>query len=196
MVCDSALAEPLTIDADAAVASALARREELGQAAELERAAVQGRRVAIGSLMPNIALAVDYGVQDRPSPLPTGRDFWSASLVMSWNVLAGGRDAARRDEAGADVLRARAARAELADRIELDVRTAHEAARVAGEAIATAGARLDAARQAFVLVQRRYEAGVASPIELTDARTSLTNAELNRIVTGYRYAIRLADLQR
>jgi len=45
-------------------------------------------------------------------------------------------------------------------------------------------------------VQRRYEEGLATPIEFLDARTALTGAELNRVVTVHTYAIRWVELER
>jgi len=76
------------------------------------------------------------------------------------------------------------------------VRQAYEAAIVAREAIATAEARVAAARRTFDLVRRRYEEGEANQIEFLDARTQLTNAELNRALTANRYAMRYVDLER
>jgi outer membrane protein len=67
---------------------------------------------------------------------------------------------------------------------------------VARDAIATAEARLAAARRSFELVRRRYEEGLASQVEFLDARTAFTSAELNRVATTYRYAIRYVDLER
>jgi outer membrane protein len=88
------------------------------------------------------------------------------------------------------------ARQDLESRIRLEVRQAYDAAVVAHGAIATADDRLAAARKSFDLVRRRYEEGVASQIEFLDARTQLTNAELNRALTAHRYAIRYFDLER
>ncbi|HKW42363.1 MAG TPA: TolC family protein, partial [Gemmatimonadales bacterium] len=126
----------------------------------------------------------------------SSQDYWVASLVVSWNLFNGGQDAARRTAASLDVERARTLRTDLEERIALEVRTAYDAAAVAHDAIATADARLEAARRTFELVRRRYEEGVASPIELVDARTGLTSAELNRVVTAYQYAIHYVDLER
>ena len=55
---------------------------------------------------------------------------------------------------------------------------------------------VETAERTFDLVHRRYEEGVASQIEFLDARTQLTNAELNRALTAHRYAIRYFDLER
>ena len=193
---DSALALPLDITPDSAVAHALAVREELGQAAAGERTAVAARRVATAAFLPSVAVAVDYGFQSRDFAFRSENDYWAASVVVSWNLFNGGRDAARRAAAGYEVERVRTLQRDLADRIGLEVRTAYEAASVAQAAIATADARLEAARRTFALVRRRYDEGIASPIEFVDARTAYTSAELNRVLTAYRYAMRWVDLER
>jgi len=193
---DSALERPLAVDADAAVASALARREELRAVDAGVRTAQAEGRAATAAYLPSVSLAVDYGWQGRDLGFRPGQDYWVASVVVSWNLFDGGQDASHRGAAALEVRRARTLRQDLEERIALEVRTAYEAAAVARAAIATAGDRLDAARATWQLVRRRYEEGVASPVELVDARTELTSAELNRSLTAYQYAIRYVDLER
>lgn len=193
---DSAFNLPLTISPDSAVAHALAGREELRQVDAGIRTGQAGVRAATAAFLPNISVALDYGFQGRDVEFRSSRDYWVASLVVSWNIFSGGGDAARRAAAVLEVERARTLRQDLEDRITLEVRTAYDAALVARAAIATADDRLAASRRTFELVRRRYEEGAASPIELVDARTSLTSAELNRVVTAYQYAIRYVDLER
>ncbi len=196
VVSDSALERPLAVDLDAAVANALAHREELREVDAGIRTAQAGERAATAAFLPNLSLAVDFGWQGRDFAFRPSQDYWVASLVVSWNLFDGGQDASRRSAAALEVRRARTLRQDLEEKIALEVRTAYEAAAVARAAIATAGDRLDAARATWQLVRRRYEEGVASPVELVDARTELTAAELNRSVTTYQYAIRYVDLER
>ena len=187
---------PLDITADSAVARALAAREELRQAEAGVRAAQASGRAATAAFFPSVSVALDYGFQGPDIAFRSSNDFWLASVVVSWNLFNGGRDAARASEAGYEADRARTQRQDLADRIALQVRTAHEAAAVARSAITTADARLEAARRTFELVRRRYEEGVASHIEFVDARTAYTSAQLNRVLTAYRYAMRWVELER
>jgi outer membrane protein TolC len=193
---DSALDLPLSLDSDSAVAHALAYREELHEVDAGIRTGQAGVRAATAAFLPSVSLAVDYGVQSRDFAFRSSQDYWAVSVVVSWNLFNGGQDAARRTAAQLDVERTRTIRRDLEDRIALEVRTAYEAAAVAHAAIATADDRLEASRRTFQLVHRRYEEGVASPIELVDARTALTSAELNRVVTAYQYAIHYVDLER
>jgi len=193
---ESVLRFPLDFTEEEAVARALAGREELSQLDAGIRASEAAVRLAGASFLPSVTVAVDYGFQGRNVDFGPDHDFWTASLLVSWNLFNGGQDAARRQAAQADVRRVEARRDEVEDLVRLDVRQAYEAAVVARDAIATAEARRAAAQRTFELVRRRYEEGLAAPVEFLDARTSLTNAELNRVVTVYRYAIRWVDLER
>ena len=187
---------PLTITADSAVAHALATREELRQVEAGIRGARAAGLAATAAFLPSVSLALDYGFQGRDVTFRDRDHNTVASVVVSWNLFNGGRDAAHRSEAGYEADRARTERGDLADQITLQVRTAHEAATVARAAIATADARLEAARRTFELVRHRYEEGVATPVEFVDARTEYTSAQLNRVLTAYRYAIQWVELER
>ncbi len=193
---DSAFDLPLAISVDRAVAHALAAREELHEAEAAVRTGEAAMRVATAAYLPSVGVALEYGYQGSRPVFDRSEDYWTASVAVSWNLFNGGGDQARHAAAEYDVERVRTQRQDLTDKIALEVRTAHEAARVARTAIVTAEARLDAARRTFTLVRRRFEEGTASPFELVDARTGLTNAELNRVLTAYRYAIRWVDLER
>ncbi len=193
---DSAFNVLLAISPDSAVAQGLVGREELRQIDAGIRTGQAGVRAATASFLPSVSVGFDYGFQGRDVAFRSTQDYWVASLVVSWNLFNGGGDAARRAAAGIEVERAQTLRQDLEDRITLEIRTTYEAATVARAAIATADDRLAAARRTFELVRRRYEEGAASPIELVDARTALTSAQLNRVVTGYQYALRYVDLER
>jgi outer membrane protein TolC len=143
-----------------------------------------------------VSVALDYGFQGRELSFGRDEDFWTASLVLSWSLFDGGQDIARRRGAKADVQRLALRREETEDLVRLETSQAYHAAVVARDAIATADDRLAAAERSFVLVRRRWEEGLASQLEFIDARTALTSAELNRVVTVYRYAIRWVELER
>jgi outer membrane protein TolC len=55
---------------------------------------------------------------------------------------------------------------------------------------------VEAARRTYQLVARKYQEGMAAQVELVDARTSYTSAELNLILTRYAYAARRVELER
>jgi outer membrane protein TolC len=193
---DSAFDLPLAVGADQAVERGLLGREELRQVDAGVRAAQAAKRAATTGMIPSVAGVLDYGFQGNDLSVRDKDHIWSASVAVSWSLFNGGGDLARRSAAGYEAARARTKRQDIQDQITLEVRTAYEEASVARQAIRTADVRLEAASRTFTLVRRRFEEGAASPYELVDARTALTNAQLNRVLTAYRYAIRRVDLER
>lgn len=179
-----------------AEASALAGREELQVAGAGVAAADAGTRMVAAAFLPSVSLALDYTLQGRELRLDRDDEAWAASVVVSWNLFNGGQDRARLQGARSDAARVRVQVQEVEELIRLDVRQAHEAARVAAAARGPAEARLAAARRAFELVRRRSEEGLATPLEFLDARSTLTSAELNRVITLHREAVRRVELER
>jgi len=192
---DSLLPElrPLTLD-EALAASQ--RREERDQAAAGAAAARAQGRAASAGFLPTLAMAADYGVQGADYHFDTAHDAAIASVVLQWNLFNGGQDLMRRQQASA-AGRAMALRAAETDRlIALDVRTAFDAVGVARQSLAAATARVDAARRAFQIVDRRFVEGMASHLEWADARSQFTAAELNLVMSRYALVARGIELER
>lgn len=183
-------------DSAAPVPRALAMREELRQLDRARDAADGQARLARTAFLPSIGIGVDYGFQGNDIRFRTDRDFTVASVVLSWNVFNGGQDRARVQQARAEAEAIAMRRADAARQVTLQVQVAHDAARVAQAALATADDRLAAAARTFELVQRRYAQGLAPQLELLDARTALTTAQLNRLLTTYDFYARVVDLDR
>jgi len=171
-------------------------REELRQLASARGATQAQRRLAQAAFLPAVSVALDYGIQGDRYRFNRDADFTQTSLVLSWNLFNGAQDASRVEQATLDSRRLEAQAASADRQVALEVRSAWAAARVARDAIATADDRVAAARRTWDLTRRRYEQGMAPQMELLDARTSLTGAELNRVMTAYDYFLRRVELDR
>ncbi len=181
---------------DAAIASGAAQRAELRALTAAEKAAVAQRRLAQSAFLPNVALALDYGIQGNEYRFANDADFTTISVVASWNLFNGGRDAARAEQAGLEAQRIALQTDDAKRGVELQVRLAWQSAEVARAAIATAEDQRVAAARTHELVRRRADEGLASPLELSQARTQLTAAELNAVFTTYDYYLRRVELDR
>jgi outer membrane protein len=181
---------------DDAIAEGAKHRPEIRALGAAERAAVAQRRAAQSAFLPNLSVALDYGVQGNEYRFSSDADFTALSVVASWNVFNGGRDAARAEQARLEARRLSLQGEEARRGVELQVRLAWQAAAVARAAIATADDQRVAAARTHELVRRRAEEGLASPLELSQARTQLTAAELNAVFTAYDYYLRRVELDR
>lgn len=196
VVPDTALGLDALPSLESALESGLGGREELRALSAAERTAQAQRRVAQGSYLPNVAVALDYGIQGNEYRFSRDADFTLVSVVASWNLFNGGRDRARVQQAQLDAERAALQGEDARRGIELQVRLAWQAAAVARTAIETATMQQAAADRTWQLVRRRAEEGLASPLELSEARVARTTAELNALFTTYDYYLRRVELDR
>ncbi len=175
---------------------ALRAREELRAIEHSRKVAGARVRLAQGSFLPNISMALDYGIQGREYRFDRSRDFSALTVLVSWNVFNGGQDAARVQEASIASQRVEMQRRALERAIELEVMTSWQAARVGDQALGSAADRADAARRAFDLVRKRQALGTATQLEYLDAQAAYTAAAFNQIVTSYDALARRIELDR
>lgn len=181
---------------DDVISSGAEGRAELRALQAAERAAIAQKRLAQSAFLPSVSVAFDYGVQGNEYRFSRDADFTAVSVLASWNVFNGGRDAARAEQAGLEARRLALQGDDARRGVELQVRLAWQAAEVARTAIATAEDQRAAAARTHELVRRRAEEGLAAPLELSQARTALTAAELNAAFTAFDYYLRRVELDR
>ncbi|MCK4857295.1 MAG: TolC family protein [candidate division Zixibacteria bacterium] len=179
-----------------AVVLAGRNREELRQVNMGVAAA--GNRVKLSrmSFVPGVSFLLDYGVQGDQYRFKADDDFWMASLVLEWNLFNGFQDKYEVRKAKLERRRLMAQLTELEKQIQLQVREAYDNLIVAQETMTAASDRVKAARSSFDIVESKYHQGLSPQIEYLDARTTMTQAEINQIITTYNYHIRYAELER
>jgi outer membrane protein TolC len=181
---------------DETLRSGLGRREELRALEAGGRAALAQQAIASAGYLPNLAVAVDYGIQGNDYRFTQETDFALVSVVASWNLFNGGRDRARVEQARLDAARITLRGDEVRRGVELQIRTAWQAAAVARQAIETAEVQREAAERTWQLVRRRAEEGLASALELSEARAGRTAAQINALFTTYDFYLRRVELDR
>lgn len=193
---DSTLVQSTTVSLAEATLMALKDREELDAADQNIRIADAQRRITSSAWKPSVTLAADYGVQGDRYQFDRQHDVATASLVVSWNAFNGGQDAARRTQAGIARDEAVLQRRSVEQRIRSEVAIARDALVAAQTSLTTANDRLESARRSFTLVERRYAEGLAPPVDFLVARSALTNATINQVLTRYSYAARVVEFER
>lgn len=185
--------------ADPLIAQAFANRPELASLC-LQREAAQKFVYAERDLKrPTVSLMAAGGVLPYIDPgnanpnIP--EEYGVAALNVQIPVFNGHLFTARRRAAEYE-LRATDQRVrDLQDRIARDVRASWEHARTAFEAIAPSQQLLAQANMALNLSQGRYNLGLASIVELTQAQLSQTQAQVQNLTAQYDYQESYAVLQ-
>jgi outer membrane protein len=184
--------EPVVLDQAALLSDALANRPELEQAkARLDAARAQLAGAKAGYLPDLAAVGVVGSSSDNLEP----HDTWSVGITLSWNLFQGFFTVNKVKETQALVEVARANYDALELQVRLDVQQAYIVVSEAGERIGATEVAVESARENLRLAQGRYDAGVGTILDLTEAQLSLTQAEadLVRALTDYRVGLAALD---
>ncbi len=199
---DSEIVPPETSTLSEAVVSleearrmAFQKREEFQQFNYFLAARDNQIQLSKGSQLPQLNLQADYGIQGTRYEVNDDADFFLGSVVMSWNLFDR-TTGAKIQRAKVEKLEVENQKAEARRQIGLQVVNIYYELEAVAKRIDKAQAEVQAARQAFRLVNRKYEQGQANLVEFTRARTQLTNAEQNLSIARFDYQARLAELER
>jgi outer membrane protein len=175
--------------------TAVERRAELRQLDALDSAAEASERLARAAMKPQLAFALDLGTQGDTYGLGSDDRYLLASVILKFNLFAGGGDAAGIAGARAAMREARADRALQEQQIRFQVQQALQDLEVTQTSLSTAAKRVDAASGAFRIASRKRDLGQINQAEFVDARRQLTDAQLNLNVTRFAALSDLAELE-
>jgi outer membrane protein len=186
-------------DAEPLVAQAFQNRPELASA-RLQREADQKFVYAERDLnRPTVSLAAVGGALpyihsgNLNANIPTGYE--AAAVNVHIPVFNGHLFGARRQAAEYQLSATEQRMRGLEDRIARDVRTSWDRARTSFEAIAATQQLLNQANLALDLAQGRYNLGLSSIVELTQAQLGQTSAQVENLNAKYEYQEAYAALQ-
>jgi outer membrane protein len=175
-------------------AKAAALQERPDYRAQKEREATARFAASATKLerLPSVQAFGDYG--DNGTGLGSALPTRTYGIAVRIPIFDGGRRDARRAES-ASQYRAEALRtADLKDQIELDTRLALDELRSAEDQVKVAREGLQLAESELTQARRRYDAGVANSLEVTDAQTRLARARDNHTAALFGYSIARLDL--
>ena len=175
-----------------AKAQALQARPDLKAQQQREENARLSASAVKMERMPSLAAFGDYGSSgislDNNMPTRT----YGISLKVP--IFDGGRRDARRGEAASLYRSEQVRTGDLKQQIELDVRLSLDGLRSAEDQVKVAKEGLELADSELTQARRRYDAGVANSLEVTDAQTRLERARDNETQALYNYNVARIDL--
>ena len=190
-IVDNLIYQPVTLDRQLLRADSLRQRPEYRQAKLRAAAAEALERQTFRNFFPDVTGSGAYG-----GAQPQFNESWSATLSLNWSLFDGGNRIARYQEAKANVEGARARVKSTELDIVQNLEQAEIAVEEAQERIQAAQTLVASAQENFRLAQGRFDAGVGTILELTDAQLALTQAQNTESQALADYRIALARLDR
>ena len=182
--------DPVTLE-EARAAALKGRPDYRAQQEREDNARLSASAIHLERLPTALAFA-DYGsIGTAPwNSLPTR----TVGVSVKVPIFDGGRREGRRAESGALHRSEKVKSHDLKEQIELDVRLALDSLATAQEQVKVAKEGLELAENELAQAQRRYAAGVATGLEVTDAQTRLARARDNQTTALYGYNVARLDL--
>jgi outer membrane protein len=177
-------------------AFALANREELRKLDVFSHVAGLQLRMNRAGGLPNLMIVADYGIQGEKYQINRNADFGQASAVLTWNLFGGFQNRSKIRQARIRKEQLDRQTEEAKKQIELQVVNALSTLKTDLAGIESANSQVKSAREGFRLVNRRYGEGQASLLEFIDARTTLTQAEENAIISRFTYLSDYAEFEK
>jgi outer membrane protein len=145
--------------------------------------------------LPTLNLVADAGFQGFGYSFDDNQDFWLVNLSMSWNLFQGNQRKARVQQSKIqnEILRNQSNR--LEQQIQLQITQALYELYAARSAIEASEANVANARENYRIAEKRYRESKAIFIEVLDAHTKLTQAQLALNVARSDFLIKEAELE-
>jgi len=180
------------VTAEHAKVMAIESRKDLKAQQEREENARLAASATKMERLPSVQSFADYGsIGTGPgNALPTR----TYGISVKVPIFDGGRRDARRAESASQYRSERVRTNDLKDQLDLDIRLALEGLQSADDELKVAKDGLELADNELTQARRRYDAGVANGLEVTDAQTRLARARDNQIAALYGYNLARVDL--
>ena len=188
---DNLIYQPLTLDRTKLTSLALAQRPEYKQARLRVNEAEARMRRAFRDFFPDLTGSGFFGGSQYQMT-----EIWEVAVNLSWTLYDGGNRLSRFRESKVNVEAAQSrVRASELD-ISREVEQAYIVVSEAGERIQAAQVAVASAQENFRLAQGRFDAGVGTILELTDAQLALTQAQNTEAQALADYRIAVVRLER
>lgn len=171
----------------------LERREDLQELRAKSRALEEALEVSRRGSSPVLSSSATYGWRD--STFIAGKPQWSLGVSLNYPFFDGFLTPAQRKESEAALKQLQAGIQELELTLSQEVEEAYLSLQEARERVTLATVAVEQAQENFQLAEARYDVGVGSPIEFTDAQVSLTTARVNLLKAKSDERLALAKLQ-
>ena len=178
--------------AETLLKQARAQRPELKTQQQREEVARLNYGAVKAERLPTLGAQADYGAIG--SDVISSRATYTMGVSLKIPVFDGFRRQARREESLSQIKQEQLRSKDLGQQVELQVRLALENFNSAQTEVETTREGLALAENELAQARRRYEAGVATSLEVTDAQTRLQRARDNQVVALYDYNVARLDL--
>ena len=185
----------LEFDLEHLIQLGLEKRPELHQLAFNEGAAKKQVDVAKTRSRPALSFFTNYQLDHNERLIEMNR-VWNLGFALNFPIFDGLATRAAVTQAESGLKQTQLGKQQMTDAIELEVRSAYLNLLEAKTLINVQRETVVQAQESVRIANLRYENGMITSVELTDAQLALSQAEVNRLQSLHDYAVGLARLEK
>jgi outer membrane protein TolC len=171
-------------------------REELNQLKSIQRILETNLKSSSSYMVPRLNAFYDIGFQGFGYHFNGDQFYQLAGLQLQWNLFKGGENKYKIRQARIDIEAIHDQYIDLGRTLTLQVQTSLNNYRSACRTLPSLSEEVQSAHETYRLAARRFKEGQALQIELIDARTRMTDAELRYSLARLTVLDKSADLER
>ena len=183
------------LDLETLILTAKTHRPEIHQFGFNEQANQKRVAVAKTGSRPDISFFANYQVDDNERLREMNR-IWNFGFSLNLPIFDGFATKAAVQESETALRQAQLGKHQMIDGIEFEVRSAYLNLVEAKALIEVQKNTVEQARESLRIANLRYENGIITSVEFTDAQLALTQAEVNRLQSLYDYVVGLKKLEK
>ena len=185
----------LEFDLEPLIQQAMEKRPELHQLQFTEGAAKKQVDVAKARNRPALSFFTNYQFDHNERLVEMNR-IWNLGFALNVPIFDGLATRAAVKQAESGLKQTQLGKQQVTDAIELEVRSAYLNLLEAKTLIDVQRETVEQAQESVRIANLRYENGMITSVELTDAQLALSQAEVNRLQSLHDYAVGLARLEK
>jgi outer membrane protein len=182
--------------AAAVLTASPAGREELTQLRSMQKIFQSNLKWDRSYLIPRLNAFYDIGFQGFGFHFDNTQFYQFAGIQLQWTLFKANDNKYKIRQARIDIAAVDDQYRQLTQQLTLQVQTTANDYSSALEALRSLSDEVSSARETYRLAEKRFNEGQALQIELIDARTQMTNAELRYSLGRLSVLDRAADLER
>lgn len=179
-----------------AATSAIAGREELNRLRSYQRIFQSNLKWDRNYLVPRLNAFYDVGYQGYGVHLNGTQFYQLGGIQLNWTIFKANDNKYKIRQARIDIDAIDDQYRQLTQQLTLEQQTAGNNYRSALQALQALADETGSAREAYRLAEKRFNVGQALQVELIDARTQMTSAEIRYSLGRLAVLNRAADLER
>lgn len=172
------------------------QREELTKIKSAEKVLQKNLQLSNTYKLPVLNAFYNVGFQGYGYKFNDNHFYQLAGLQLTWNIFKANDNKLKTKQTQTDIDAIQNQYADVQNRLRLQATTAYNNYSAALQSLSSKQAETESSREAFRVIDKKFKEGMALQIEWIDARTQMTNAEIQYSLKQLDVLNKAAELER